>query len=304
VWHVPLSVMPLPTHIADPGDQTLAWIQGTTFEGKPILVPAHDVLCPYNPPPGVQNPPIWQSTGLASGSHLTEAVFHGLLEIIERDAMAVAELCRTGQTVDLTEIGSNRVRDVIAVLTHLGITLEVKSLPSIGGVQTFVAFLDDTNSQNPLRINGGHSAHLDPMVAIEEAILEAVQSRAVFVAGAREDLDRLAGFASLGYSAARDTVSWWVTPGEEKTPAPLASKALPIDLSFALRELAARLSAEKFWPIVFIPLSPPDAKVIVVRVIVPTASQASAGNVRLGRSILARTGVRNSATESDNENTA
>jgi YcaO-like protein with predicted kinase domain len=76
-WYVPLSIMPLPLHIADPGDQPLAWVRGTTLEGKSILVPAHEVWCPFSPSPGIHNPPIWHSTGLASGSHFTEAVFHG-----------------------------------------------------------------------------------------------------------------------------------------------------------------------------------------------------------------------------------
>ena len=42
-WYVPLAVMPLPTHITDPGDQPLAWVRGTTLEGRSILVPAHAV---------------------------------------------------------------------------------------------------------------------------------------------------------------------------------------------------------------------------------------------------------------------
>jgi YcaO-like protein with predicted kinase domain len=287
-WHVPLAVMPLPTHIADPGDQPLAWVRGTTLEGKSILVPAHEVWCPFSPPPGVYNPAIWHSTGLASGSHVTEAVFHGLLEIIERDAMAVAELFHRGQSVELAEVRSTRVRELSAVLSHQGMTIEVKSLASIGGAHTFVAFLDDPMSQNPLRINGGHSTHVDPMIAIENAILEAIQSRAVFVAGAREDLVQLDGFAALGYSAARDAMAWWLTPTIEKVPAPSVSGTPPEDLSCGLRELANRLREEKFWPIIFAPLSPPEASIVAVRVLVPSCSQASAGNFRMGRSVLER----------------
>jgi len=287
-WYVPLAIMPLPTHLADPGDQPLAWVRGTTLEGKSILVPAHEVWCPFLPPRGVYNPAIWHSTGLASGSHVTEAVFHGLLEIIERDAMAVAELFHVGQSIDLGEISSARVRKLIAVLSNQGMSIEVKSLASIGGTHTFVAFLEDPVSQNPLRINGGHGTHVDPLIAIENAILEAIQSRAVFVAGAREDLVQLEAFASLGYSAACDAMAWWLTPTIEKAPAPSALDMSPEDLSSSLRDLANRLREEKFWPIIFVPLSPPDANIVVVRVLVPSCSQSSPGNIRLGRSVLVR----------------
>jgi ribosomal protein S12 methylthiotransferase accessory factor YcaO len=201
--------------------------------------------------------------------------------------MAVAELYHVGQSVDLSEIGSAGVRELNAVLSHQGITLEVKSLSSIGGVYTFVAFLDDPMSQNPLRINGGHSAHLDPMAAIEDAILEAVQSRAVFVAGGREDLAHLSSFTSLGYSAARDALAWWLTPTTKKAPAPCGLDT-PQDLVSSLRHISDRLREKKFWPMIFVPLSPPEANIVAVRVLVPTCSQASPGNMRLGRSVLER----------------
>ena len=287
-WYVPLAVMPLPTHITDPGDQPLAWVRGTTLEGRSILVPAHEIWCPFSPPPGACNPLTWHSTGLAAGSHLTEAVLHGLLEVIERDAMAVAELYHVGRSVELAEVQSTPVRELGAVLRHQGMTIEVKSLASIGGAHTFVAFLDDPMSQNPLRINGGHSSHVDPLIAFEDAVLEAIQSRAAFVAGSREDLVQLDGFASLGYSAARDALTWWLTPTAEKIPAPSGLSTPPADIACCVRELAHRLREERFWPIIFVPLSPPDANIVAVRVLVPSCSQASPGNIRLGRTVLER----------------
>lgn len=57
-WFVPLAVMPLPLGVPDPGDVPLAWMAGTTLEGRRIWVPAHDVLCPFVPSPGTANPAI------------------------------------------------------------------------------------------------------------------------------------------------------------------------------------------------------------------------------------------------------
>ena len=59
-----------------------------------------------SPVPAIRS--LGSSTGLAAGSHLTEArCYRGLLEVIERDAMAVAELYHVGRSVELAEVQSN-----------------------------------------------------------------------------------------------------------------------------------------------------------------------------------------------------
>ena len=285
-WFIPLAVMPLPLGVPDPQDEALAWISGTTLQGQPIWVPAHDVLCPFAPPSGACNPPIWRSNGLASGGHLTEAVLYGLLEVIERDAMAVAELARLGTTVDLSDFSSLPVQSLRQRLLTLDIDLEVKQIPAIGGVHVFAAFLDDRQSGNPLRLVGGHSAHVDPLLAIEDAILEAVQTRAVMIAGAREDLQRHDAFAALGYDAARREVGRWFDATEDRVAAPSAPLPLPADLAEVVYQIGEELRLQKFYPVVFIQLSPPDAEIVVVRVVVPTCSEISHDSRRLGRRIL------------------
>ena len=168
-------------------------------------------------------------------------------------------------------------------------TIEVKSLASIGGAHAFVAFLDDPMSQNPLRINGGHSSHVDPSDCVRGIPFSGSDPEPeAFVAGSREDLVQLDGFASLGYSAARDALTRRLTPTAEKIPAPSGLSTPPADIACCVRELAHRLREERFWPIIFVPLSPPDANIVAVRVIVPSCSQASPGNIRLGRTVLER----------------
>jgi ribosomal protein S12 methylthiotransferase accessory factor len=285
-WFIPPAVMPLPLGIPDPGDEPLAWIAGTTLQGAEIWVPAHDVVCPFTPPAGARNPSIWRSAGLASGGHLTEAVFYGLLEVIERDAMAVAELGRLGTTVDLNGFPSQDVATLRERLLALDILLEVKQLPAIGGVHAFAAFLDDRAARNPMRLVGGHSAHVDPVLAIEHAILEAVQTRAVVIAGAREDLQRYDVFSELTYEDARKDASWWFDSTESKVPAPSDLVALPLDLAEVVYRIDEELRSRKFYPVVFVRLSPADADIAVVRVVVPTCSEISHESIRLGRRIL------------------
>lgn len=286
-WFIPLAVMPLPLGVPDPGDEALAWISGTTLQGQPIWVPAHDVLCPFTSPAGTANPTIWGSSGLASGGHLTEAVCYGLLEVIERDAMAVAELGRLGRSVDIGDLPSRPVQDLRQRLSRLGIELEVKQIPAIGGVHVFAAFLDDRESKNPLRLVGGQSAHVDPLLAIEDAILEAVQTRAVLISGGREDLQRYDVFAGMSYEAARRDARWWFDSTEDCVGSPSAPLALPSDLADVVYQIGEELRSQKFYPVAFIQLSPPDAEIVVVRVVVPTCSEISHDSKRLGRRILA-----------------
>jgi ribosomal protein S12 methylthiotransferase accessory factor len=249
-WYVPVAVMPLPLGVPDPQDQPLAWIRGTTLQGQSIWVPAHDVLCPFVPPAGTANPPIWRSNGLASGGHLTEAVFYGLLEVIERDAMAVAELAHVGTSVDPSNLTSEHIQDLYHRLVSLGVQLEVKQIPAIGGVNVFAAYLDDTEARNPLRLCGGQSAHIDPVLAIENAILEAVQTRAVMISGAREDLDRHDEVAALSYEVARREGSWWFDPTEERVPAPSDGLPLPGDLAEVVYQIDETLRSQKFYPVI------------------------------------------------------
>lgn len=282
-FFVPPAAIPLPLGTPDPGDVPLAWAAGTTFWGEEVLVPAHDVLCPFVPPPGAANPPIWRSAGLASGGHPTEAVFHGLLEILERDAVAVAELGRVGTTVDLAGSGSPWIAGLLERLPGAGVALEVKQVPAVGGVTAYIASLDDVATGQPMRLTCGHAAHVDPWLALERAVLEALQARAVIIAGAREDLDSYAELAAMDFPRAREELAWWLDPTSRRVPAPAAPLEPPGDLAEVVLGIERSLRAEGFQPLVVVELTPPGAPIAVVRVVVPTTSELSHGSHRLGR---------------------
>jgi ribosomal protein S12 methylthiotransferase accessory factor YcaO len=124
------------------------------------------------------------------------------------------------------------------------------------------------------------------VLAIEQAILEAVQTRAVMIAGAREDLRRYDAFAELSYDTARQDASWWFDKTEDKVAAPSSLLPLPADLAEVVYRIGEELRSQKFYPVVFIRLSPPDSEIAVVRVVVPTCSEISHESKRLGRRIL------------------
>jgi hypothetical protein len=62
---------------------------------------------------------------------------------------------------------------------------------------------------------------------------------------------------------------------------------LPPDLAEVVYQIDEELRTQKFYPVVFMRLSPPDSDIAVVRVVVPTCSEISHESKRLGRRILA-----------------
>ena len=70
------------------------WLPGHDLvSDEEIMVPASIALFRYTPPPPAINPfSYFHTNGLASGNVMEEAICHALCEVIERDAMSLADL--------------------------------------------------------------------------------------------------------------------------------------------------------------------------------------------------------------------
>jgi hypothetical protein len=68
---------------------------------------------------------------------------------------------------------------------------------------------------------------------------------------------------------------------------PAAALAPPSDLADVVHRIGEQLRDEKFYPVAFIQLSPPQSEIVVVRVVVPTCSEISHDSRRFGRRLLA-----------------
>ena len=274
------ATFPLPLGVPDPGDAPLAWVRAQDGAGAQAWVPAHEVWCPFTAPPGAQNPPIWHSNGLAAGATRDEAAFHSLLEVIERDAVGVAELARIGTSVDLRAGGSGPRAALLERLAALDIAVEGKQVWALGGASAYAVALDDRAAGDPMFLVAGFGCHPDPSVALDRALLESVQTRATVISGAREDLDwRYAQLREKGYKDARAALAWWFQPTQERTPMPTDTPGL--HPSAALADLIETLMVQQFraW---FVELSPPGRPVSVVRALIPGATNVTHGTVRLG----------------------
>jgi ribosomal protein S12 methylthiotransferase accessory factor len=181
---------------ADVDDHTrILWIEGNDlFDGAPALLPYEMVHAHYMPH-GLAGSGIFLATtnGLSSGNAPAEAICHGLFEVIERDALsrwsrkppAERKACRQGLPLS----GSRLIEELIQRLERSGFAIAIWDIMSDIAVPAFHCVLID--EQEP----GGHpgtgtGCHPDKEVALARAIFEAVQVRATYISGGRDDLAR------------------------------------------------------------------------------------------------------------------
>jgi ribosomal protein S12 methylthiotransferase accessory factor YcaO len=193
-------------------DRPYLWTEAYDLIGRePVLVPAG--LAGFGPKYGADSPfDINSSNGLASGNCLEEAVCHALCELIERDAMTLADLrCRwipralreatlgtkagaqgrddpSGYPrIDLSDAG-HPFPELLAGFEQAGLRPIVRETTSdLGICYAVAAVADDAVPGFPL-VHCGIGTHPNARIAVIRALAELAQSRVVDIQGAREDL--------------------------------------------------------------------------------------------------------------------
>ena len=263
----------LPFETAYRADRPLAWIGGYDLIAEReawvaldlVLSPPREGICI-----GVE------TNGLAAGNCRSEAVLHGLHELVERDAHARDRFVRLH--ADDGELPPIRVIDreslptvaaeLLGALRERGIRAVIQDLSHDLGVPVFRATLYDRSFPS---VHGrtmtfeGVGADLDPEWAVTRAICEAVQSHTVMVVGARDSVED--GERHVRYDAT-SFLRRLATPTTLQ-PFPRGAGELPADLDARLRILLERVAAAGLRHCVVIDLTREDLGVPVVRVLVP-----------------------------------
>ncbi|MDK4721010.1 MULTISPECIES: YcaO-like family protein [Rhizobium] len=141
-------------------------------------------------------PRFWVSSdGLASGNTWHEAVLHGLLERVERDACVLWNVGepahRHERRIDPYSIEDEGIREMLEKIFSADFDLALFDVTSDLAVASIVALLRPKGDDGSLRyvdLTMGAGASLSPELAAARAVSEAVQSRMTFIAGARDDL--------------------------------------------------------------------------------------------------------------------
>lgn len=172
--------------------------------GTPAWLPAELVFMPFVDPHG---PALfgWSSNGLASGNTLAEASLHGLLEVLERDALLMNLPRDRSCWLDRDDY-PEPFGDLASRWQALGVELAVRHVPNDFGLPCFQALLAQDSRDQTVDLAEGSGLHLDAGIAFTRAVCEAAQSRLSCIHGGRDDLDEF--YATLALQgASRDVRS-------------------------------------------------------------------------------------------------
>jgi thioglycine synthase len=210
-------------------DMCMDYVDGFDIINKEnILVPAGLVLFRYNPnSQSIINPFAFHHTnGLASGNVLEEAVCHALAEVIERDAISLAQLRasaipfhiltnlsnnlqRQGYPIKLVskeifrddntifpdvlidEMDFDPVLRLIEKFEKFNIKLIIKDITTDIKIPTFNVACVEWISHDYGYLAEGHGTHPDKRIALLRAITEVSQTRVANIHGARDDLRKI-----------------------------------------------------------------------------------------------------------------
>ena len=172
----------------------LAWEEVTNVQnGASTLIPSDLIWLVYR----ITDQPLMHlqmgSNGLASGGTLEDAILSGLYEIIERDAWSLNQylLDNCGMLPIRTPLINlpERLETLVRKIEAANLKLHLFEITTDYAVPVYLAILLD-RSGNCAGTFAGYGCHLNAEIAAVRAITEAIQGRACYISGARDDLFR------------------------------------------------------------------------------------------------------------------
>jgi len=229
----------------------------------------------------------WSTNGLASGNSATEATLHGLLEVLERDALAMNTPRDASRRIAADELPAPF--DVLAARwAEAGVALAVRLVPNEFGLPCFAATLHEGGGA-PVDLAGGYGLHLDPHIALARAVCEAAQSRLSHIHGGRDDVTHFFDHVGDPLRRPRDVreTPAWRRAFDDANPAHwtdvprVESDGLALDE--VLAALLGRLGALGFPRVLRHCFDAGLQELHVVKVIVPRCQEIDREGRRLGQ---------------------
>ena len=271
---------------AEARDLVVECVRGSELlSGDVVAVPLAMVQCPWF---GERLFEVTSSNGLASGNNLTEAIYHALCELVERHAWSMyhvrcslvprfylgagADDAALAPEIDLPA-GEPNVDRLVREIRGSGLVLRALALAESDLPLTVIASVTQPQGDLPMA-HMGLGCALSPAHALTRAITEAVQSRAVDIQAAREDILRIDDPAGIMGTHARrlramPSGQWCYDVPSEHIRLDVLPDRAGDDLADELRTTLAALKAYGVPSVIAVDLSPPDLPISVVRAIVP-----------------------------------
>lgn len=278
------------------------FVEGTDlFTKDTILVPAVLALFRYEPTNGTANPFQYHHTnGLASGNVMEEAILHALCEVIERDAVSLAELRSSAvpfhvlrtmidalryngldvkplqsdpfvddpdifPEVDASGVEFQYIRSLVHRFQEENIPLLIKDITTDIGMPTFIATSVQWITHDYGYLAEGHGTNPDARIALIRAITEVSQTRAANIQGARDDLRRMN--YKMGNTA--ETKAWQFMRSKEKKDFNAVKTFENEDILDDIQLILTSLKNAGLKRAIVVNLTNREIDIPVVRVIVP-----------------------------------
>jgi len=239
------------------------------------LMSGQVVLAPTEMLQAIANPRLTISTfvtatnGLASGNNVFEAILSSLNELIERDSAALA-VARDpdkdyDQALDLDQLSAtygNPFHLVREQIERADLRLFVFDETDELGVPTFKAYAHDLAIVRAGSF-AGYGTNLNPAVALCRAVTESMQSRALIIAGSRDDQFGSGRDASVLHS------NHYAAPDPGRGNARGHDDASTGSILGDISVLVARLASAGMSQVLVKRYTQPGDPVQVVRVVVP-----------------------------------
>ncbi len=205
-----------------------------------IYVPSNAVFHPYDSLG--MTVPLFRSdsNGLASGNVMEEAILHALFEVIERDALSLADQKRDlGRRLVIG--GDCAARQVLDRFEENGIGIHLWLLDGRTGIPTVAAAADDTVTKDPAMIVIGSGTHACPEIAVLRALTEVAQSRGSYLQGGRTDPRREMVLRKAGYERLKRINRMWFAAAETVDIGDVpdvSTRRFDLDIERVLREVS------------------------------------------------------------------
>ena len=284
-------------------DLRIPWIVGSgARSGIPTLVPLEmvDMDC-VRPRAYTTGCFYGGSNGLASGNCREEAIAHGLLELVERDAKSLwwhlGADRQAATQIDPASVDDPVAVDLIARFEAAGVGVAIWDMTSDLDIATFrVAAIDrNIHEYRRLSVTAGHGCHLDRGVALIRALTEAAQARLTAITGSRDDVTRASlegGADALSRAGARRALELGGVQRRDFHEVPHApNEFLEDDIDTTIERIEAAALPE---PIVvdLVGVDDDDARIAVVKLVgpglEPNPAEAVAAGHRLSTRLAAR----------------
>ena len=258
-------------------DSKIEWCEGYDLMVEDeVLLPANAVYHPYTTTRGGRLF-MSDSNGIASGNNLEEAIFHGMMEVIERDALSYAEIKKDAGKRIAIEEDDGLIYELKERFNSRGIETHFWYIPTDVGFPTVVLALDSPEKNANLLVYGA-GTHSDPRIAAIRAITEAAQSRLMRIVKGGS------GITPVDYETVKRMNRHWFEAKDGDKDAVrlselpyLATDTIDGDIKIALERLRA---IEK--RVLVVDLTREEIGIPVVRVVIPGFEVYARNPERLG----------------------